>query len=90
MGQIIPWNYPLAMLSWKWGPALATGCCLVLKPAEQTPLSALFMAKLCKEVGFPKGVINVVTGGPSTGALVAKHTDIDKVGCLRLCKSTPI
>eukprot|EP00096_Caligus_rogercresseyi_P013436 TRINITY_DN6084_c0_g1_i1.p1 TRINITY_DN6084_c0_g1~~TRINITY_DN6084_c0_g1_i1.p1 ORF type:complete len:486 (-),score=102.55 TRINITY_DN6084_c0_g1_i1:172-1428(-) len=80
VGQIIPWNYPVAMISWKWGPALATGCTMVLKPAEQTPLSALHMASLAREVGFPKGVINVITGdGASTGSALAKHPDIDKI-----------
>ena len=80
VGQIIPWNYPVAMLSWKWGPALATGCTLVLKPAEQTPLSALYMANLAKEVGFPKGVINVVPGfGKTAGAALARHPDVNKV-----------
>ena len=62
VGQIIPWNYPVAMLTWKWGPALAAGCTIVMKPAEQTPLSALYMASLSKEAGFPNGVINIVTG----------------------------
>ncbi|XP_071747740.1 aldehyde dehydrogenase 1A1 isoform X2 [Lepeophtheirus salmonis] len=80
VGQIIPWNYPLAMISWKWGPALTTGCTMVLKPAEQTPLSALHMASLVKEAGFPKGVINVVTGdGPQTGAALVKNLDVDKI-----------
>lgn len=80
VGQIIPWNYPLFMLSWKWAPALAAGCTIVIKPAEQTPLSALFAAALTKEVGFPKGVINVVTGyGATAGAALALHKDVDKV-----------
>ncbi|CAB4056789.1 ALDH [Lepeophtheirus salmonis] len=80
VGQIIPWNYPVAMISWKWGPALTTGCTMVLKPAEQTPLSALHMASLVKEAGFPKGVINVVTGdGPQTGAALVKNLDVDKI-----------
>eukprot|EP00918_Siedleckia_nematoides_P012309 GHVU01026987.1.p1 GENE.GHVU01026987.1~~GHVU01026987.1.p1 ORF type:complete len:473 (+),score=72.03 GHVU01026987.1:160-1419(+) len=79
-GQIIPWNYPLAMVCWKWGPALACGCTVVLKPAEQTPLSALYAAALAKEAGFPPGVINVVPGyGPTAGAAVAEHMNIDKV-----------
>nr|AVR59242.1 aldehyde dehydrogenase 1 [Platynereis dumerilii] len=79
-GQIIPWNYPVAMLSWKWGPALACGCSIVMKPAEQTPLSALYMAALAKEAGFPPGVINVVPGfGPTAGAAISGHMDIDKV-----------
>ncbi|TRY76545.1 hypothetical protein TCAL_11399, partial [Tigriopus californicus] len=80
VGQIIPWNYPVAMLCWKWGPALAAGCTLILKPAEQTPLSALYMAHLAREVGFPAGVINVVPGfGPTAGAAMAHHPDIQKV-----------
>ncbi|XP_076239580.1 aldehyde dehydrogenase 1A1 [Calliopsis andreniformis] len=80
VGQIIPWNYPLVMLSWKWGPALAAGCTIVMKPAEQTPLSALYAAALAKEAGFPPGVINVITGyGPTAGAAVVSHPDIRKV-----------
>lgn len=80
VGQIIPWNYPLLMLSWKWGPALAAGCTIVLKPAEQTPLSALYAASLVKEAGFPPGVINVLPGyGPTAGAAIAEHPDINKV-----------
>lgn len=68
VGQIIPWNYPVMMLVWKWGPALATGCTIVLKPAEQTPLTALYLAALTKEAGFPPGVINIVPGyGPDCG-----------------------
>ncbi len=86
VGQIIPWNYPLAMVAWKWGPALATGCTIVLKPAEQTPLSALYAAALAKEAGFPKGVINVVTGfGPTAGAAISNHMDIDKVWIMTFC-----
>jgi aldehyde dehydrogenase (NAD+) len=61
-GQIIPWNFPMLMAAWKWGPALATGCTIVLKPAEQTPLTALRLAELVEEAGFPAGVFNVVTG----------------------------
>ncbi|XP_055852518.1 aldehyde dehydrogenase X, mitochondrial [Episyrphus balteatus] len=80
VGQIIPWNYPLLMLAWKWGPALAAGCTIVLKPAEQTPLSALHMGALTKEAGFPPGVINIVTGfGPTAGAAISTHNDIQKV-----------
>ncbi|XP_055907693.1 aldehyde dehydrogenase X, mitochondrial [Eupeodes corollae] len=80
VGQIIPWNYPLLMLAWKWGPALATGCTIVLKPAEQTPLSALYMGALSKEAGFPPGVINIITGyGPTAGAAISMHKDIQKV-----------
>ncbi len=79
-GQIIPWNFPMLMASWKWGPALAAGCTIVMKPAEQTPLTCLRMAKLAQEVGFPDGVINVVPGfGPTAGAAVVKHPLIDKV-----------
>ncbi|XP_077281751.1 aldehyde dehydrogenase 1A1 [Temnothorax americanus] len=80
VGQIIPWNYPFVMLAWKWGPALATGCTLVLKPAEQTPLSALYAAALAKEAGFPAGVVNVIPGyGPTAGAAIAEHPEIRKV-----------
>ncbi|MGL4550980.1 MAG: aldehyde dehydrogenase family protein [Gemmataceae bacterium] len=80
VGQIIPWNFPLLMQAWKWGPALATGCTVVLKPAEQTPLTALRVAALAQEVGFPDGVINVVPGyGPTAGAALTGHMDVDKV-----------
>jgi phenylacetaldehyde dehydrogenase len=79
-GQIIPWNFPLLMLAWKIGPALAAGCTIVLKPAEQTPLSALLVAELAAEVGFPKGVFNVIPGyGETAGARIAAHPDVDKV-----------
>lgn len=79
-GQIIPWNYPIMMLAWKFGPALACGNTVVLKPAEQTPLTALAIAALVKEAGFPPGVVNVVPGyGPITGAAIASHMDINKV-----------
>jgi aldehyde dehydrogenase (NAD+) len=80
VGQIIPWNFPLLMQAWKWGPALATGCTIVLKPAEQTPLTALRVAALAQEAGFPDGVINVVPGyGPTAGAALSGHMDVDKV-----------
>jgi aldehyde dehydrogenase (NAD+) len=80
VGQIIPWNFPLLMQAWKWGPALATGCTIVLKPAEQTPLTALRVAALAQEAGIPDGVVNVVPGyGPTAGAAVSGHMDIDKV-----------
>ncbi|XP_015428442.1 PREDICTED: aldehyde dehydrogenase X, mitochondrial [Dufourea novaeangliae] len=80
VGQIIPWNYPFAMLVWKWAPALATGCTIILKPAEQTPLSALYAAALVKEAGFPPGVVNVITGyGPTAGAAISEHPDIRKI-----------
>jgi phenylacetaldehyde dehydrogenase len=80
VGQIIPWNFPLLMAAWKLGPALATGCTVVLKPAEQTPLSALRLAELAQHAGLPDGVLNVVTGlGETAGAALAAHPDIDKV-----------
>ena len=80
VGQIIPWNFPLLMQAWKWGPALACGNTVVLKPAEQTPLSALRVAQLAQEVGFPDGVINVVPGyGPTAGAALSGHMDVDKI-----------
>ncbi len=79
-GQIIPWNFPLLMFAWKIGPAIAAGCTIVLKPAEQTPLGALRMGDLIREAGFPPGVINIVPGyGPTAGAAIASHPDIDKV-----------
>lgn len=80
VGQIIPWNFPLLMQAWKWGPALAMGCTMILKPAEQTPLTALRVAELAQEAGFPDGVINVVPGyGPTAGAALTAHMDVDKV-----------
>jgi aldehyde dehydrogenase (NAD+) len=80
VGQIIPWNFPLLMQAWKWGPALATGCAVVLKPAEQTPLTAMRVAALAQEAGIPDGVINVVPGyGPTAGAALTGHMDVDKV-----------
>jgi aldehyde dehydrogenase (NAD+) len=80
VGQIIPWNFPLLMQAWKWGPALAMGCTMVLKPAEQTPLTALRVAQLAQEAGVPDGVINVVPGyGPTAGAALSGHMDVDKV-----------
>lgn len=79
-GQIIPWNFPLVMQSWKLGPALATGCTIVMKPAEQTPLTALYVAELIKEAGFPPGVINILPGyGPTAGQAICQHPDITKV-----------
>ena len=79
-GQIIPWNFPLLMAAWKLGPALACGNCIVLKPAEQTPLSILFFANLVKEAGFPPGVFNVLNGyGKDAGAALASHLDVDKI-----------
>src|SRR5262245_7670035 len=80
VGQIIPWNFPLLMQAWKFGPALACGNTVVLKPAERTPLTALRVAKLAQEVGFPDGVINVVPGyGETAGAALSGHMDVDKV-----------
>jgi aldehyde dehydrogenase (NAD+) len=79
-GQIIPWNFPMLMTAWKWGPALAAGCTIVMKPAEQTPLTCLRMAQLAKEAGFPDGVINVVPGfGPTAGGSLVKHPGVDKI-----------
>jgi acyl-CoA reductase-like NAD-dependent aldehyde dehydrogenase len=78
-GQIIPWNFPLLMAAWKIAPALAAGCTIVLKPAEQTPLSALRLGELALEVGLPPGVLNVLTGDGSTGAAIVEHPDVDKI-----------
>ncbi|MDQ1409104.1 MAG: aldehyde dehydrogenase [Acidobacteriaceae bacterium] len=80
VAQIIPWNFPLLMQAWKLGPALATGCTVVMKPAEQTPLSALRVGELALEAGFPPGVLNLLPGyGPTAGAALARHMDVDKV-----------
>jgi aldehyde dehydrogenase (NAD+) len=80
IGQIIPWNFPLLMLAWKWGPALACGNTVVLKPAEQTPLTALRMAELAQEAGFPAGVINILNGpGETTGAALVAHPGVDHI-----------
>ena len=78
-GQIIPWNFPLLMLAWKIAPALATGCAVVLKPAEYTPLTALLFAEVCQDVGLPPGVVNIVTGDGATGELVVTHPGVDKI-----------
>lgn len=78
-GQIIPWNFPLLMAAWKIAPALATGNTVVLKPAEQTPLTALLLGKLLQEVGLPAGVVNIVTGFGDVGAALSSHEDVDKV-----------
>ncbi|KAI7984737.1 hypothetical protein LOK49_LG14G00899 [Camellia lanceoleosa] len=79
-GQIIPWNFPLLMFAWKVGPALACGNTIVLKTAEQTPLTALYVAKLFHEAGLPPGVLNIVSGfGPTAGAALASHMDVDKL-----------
>ncbi|MFZ3198827.1 MAG: aldehyde dehydrogenase DhaS, partial [Bacillus mycoides] len=88
VGQIIPWNFPLLMAMWKMGAALATGCTIVLKPAEQTPLSALYLAELIEEAGFPKGVINIVPGfGESAGQALVNHPLVDKIA---FTGSTPV
>jgi aldehyde dehydrogenase (NAD+) len=80
VGQIIPWNFPMLMVAWKWGPALAAGCTVVLKPAEQTPLTALRMGELALEAGYPAGVINIVPGfGETAGAPLVAHKGIDKI-----------
>ena len=80
VGQIIPWNFPLLMAMWKLGAALATGCTVVLKPAEQTPLSALYLAELIEEAGFPAGVVNIVPGfGPTAGQSLVDHPQVDKI-----------
>ncbi len=80
VGQIIPWNFPLLMAAWKLAPALTTGCTVILKPAEQTPLSALRLGELIVEAGVPDGVVNIVTGfGETAGAAIASHDQIDKV-----------
>jgi phenylacetaldehyde dehydrogenase len=79
VGQIIPWNFPLLMAAWKLGPVLAAGCTVVLKPAEQTPLSALRLGELMQEAGLPDGVVNIVTGYGDAGAHLAQHDDVDKV-----------
>src|SRR5690606_11698855 len=79
VGQIIPWNFPLLMLSWKIAPALAAGNTVVLKPAEYTPLTALCFADLIDEIGWPAGVVNIVTGDGRTGAAIVEHPDVDKI-----------
>src|SRR5271163_2552446 len=80
VGQIIPWNFPLMMMAWKWGPALACGNTVVMKPAEQTPLTALRAAALAQEAGFPDGVINMIPGyGETAGAALVTHPDVDKI-----------
>jgi len=80
VGQIIPWNFPLLMAMWKLGAALATGCTVVLKPAEQTPLSALYLAELIEEAGFPPGVVNIVPGfGDPAGQALVNHPEVNKI-----------
>lgn len=86
-GQIIPWNFPMVNVAWKWAPALAAGCTVVMKPAEQTPLTALRLARLAKEAGVPDGVINVVPGdGPNTGAAIVRHPGVDKIAFTGSCE----
>lgn len=81
LGLITPWNYPLLMAVWKLAPALATGNCVILKPAEQTPLSVIYLTRLVAEAGFPPGVFNVLPGpGPETGAPLVEHPGVDKIG----------
>ena len=79
VAAIVPWNYPLLIAMWKLAPALAVGCTVILKPDEKTPLTALRLAELAREVGFPPGVINVVPGDGATGALLCDHDGVDKV-----------
>lgn len=79
VGAIIPWNSPLSLLTWKLGPLLAAGCTVVVKPSDITPVTALMLAERATEVGFPPGVINIVTGGPDVGAAISSHPDIDKI-----------
>lgn len=80
VGQIIPWNFPILMAAWKLAPALCCGCTIVLKPAEETPLTALRLGELCMEAGLPKGVLNIITGfGETTGAPLAGHPGVDKI-----------
>ncbi|RWO22985.1 aldehyde dehydrogenase family protein [Mesorhizobium sp.] len=79
VGQIIPWNFPLLMLAWKIAPALAAGCTIVLKPAEFTPLTAILFAEICERAGVPKGVVNIVQGGPEAGAAIVNHPGIQKI-----------
>ena len=90
VGQIIPWNFPLLMQAWKLGPALAAGNTVVLKPAEQTPLTALRVGELIIEAGFPAGVVNILPGyGPTAGAAIAWHNGSRQGGFHRLDRSRP-
>ncbi|MER2535323.1 MAG: aldehyde dehydrogenase family protein [Rhizobiaceae bacterium] len=79
VGQIIPWNFPLLMLAWKIAPALAAGCTVVLKPAEYTPLTAVLFADICRRAGVPKGVVNILPGGPEAGAALVRHSGVRKI-----------
>nr|WP_311315531.1 aldehyde dehydrogenase family protein [Metabacillus litoralis] len=88
VGQIIPWNFPIMMAMWKIAPALATGCTIILKPAEQTPLSAIYLGKLIEEAGFPKGVINIINGfGKIAGEALVRHPKVNKIA---FTGSTPV
>ena len=88
VGQIIPWNFPLLMAAWKLGPALAAGCTVVMKPAEQTPLTCLRLGELIQEAGFPEGVVNIVPGyGETAGAALAAHPDVRRGQRLRFHRS---
>uniref|UniRef100_UPI0023F6FADC aldehyde dehydrogenase family protein n=1 Tax=Isoptericola croceus TaxID=3031406 RepID=UPI0023F6FADC len=78
-GQIIPWNFPMLMASWKIAPALACGNTVVLKPAETTPLTALKLAEVIADAGLPPGVVNIITGAGDTGGAMVNHPDVDKV-----------
>ncbi len=80
VGAIVPWNFPLMLMTWKVCPALAMGNTVVLKPATYTRLSALLFAEICAEAGLPPGVFNVITGGGAMGSMLATHVDVDKVG----------
>lgn len=80
VGQILPWNVPFLMMAWKLAPALAAGCTVVVKPAEDTPLSAMLFADICREAGVPEGVVNIVTGDGKIGAALVDHYDVDKIG----------
>jgi aldehyde dehydrogenase (NAD+) len=79
VGQVIPWNFPLLMLAWKIAPALAAGCTVVLKPAEFTPMTAILFAEICERAGMPKGVVNILPGGPEAGAAIVNHPGVDKI-----------
>ena len=79
VGQIIPWNFPLLMLAWKIAPALAAGCTTVLKPAEFTPLTAILFGEICAQAGVPRGVVNILPGGPEAGAALVEHAGVDKI-----------
>ena len=86
-GQIIPWNFPMVNVVWKWAPALAAGCTVVIKPAEQTPLTALRLARIAHDAGVPDGVVNVVPGdGPNTGAAIVRHPGVDKIAFTGSCE----